>query len=344
MNEVIKTDLKIFVDNFIFIDKLLNKNFLITGATGLIGSTIIRCLEALNNQYNLNIGIIGIVRNIEKANSIFPNHKIKWYRKDLSLTIQLDIIEPIDYVFHCACPTSSKFYIENPVELIKTSVLGSICLLDYAVKNNIEGFVYLSSCEIYGSVFDDSVPLKEENTGFINPIDIRSGYPMAKLLIETLCHSYSKEYKLPVFIARLTQTLGAGVSLDDNRVFAQFARSAINEEDMVLHTSGDSAKPYCYTIDAVNALFYLLFRGSPGEAYNIANSNTYISIRDLAYFIVRNFAKTAKVQIQNKSNMGYAPLTKLRMSTDKIESLGWKPYYTLEKMFQHLIKYYSNPV
>ena len=343
INHVIKNDIRQFIDNFIFTDEVSNCTFLMTGATGLIGSTIIRCLLALNDCKNANLKIIGLVRSIEKAKSIINDSRIQWISCDLSNPVVLTLTD-VDYIFHCACPTSSKFYVENPVELIKTSVNGTMSVLDYAKNNNIKGMVYLSSCEVYGAVNDDSCELEEDYSGYINPIDVRSGYPVAKRLLETLCHSYYKEYSVPITIARLTQTFGAGVSLSDNRVFAQFVKSAIRDKDIVLHTKGHSSKPYCYTIDAINAMFYMMIKGKQGEAYNVANETSYISIIDLANYLAKEFSNGSRVVISEKSNMGYAPDTKLRMSTKKIQSLGWSPLYSMDQMFSSLAEYYKTQI
>lgn len=340
MNPIVNIDISTFVEHFPFSNELRNSTILITGATGLIGSTLVRCILGLNQQKNTNINVIGLVRSINKAKTLIEDDSVVWISYDLTNPIDLERIK-VDYIFHCACPTSSRFYVEYPVELIKTSVQGSISILDFAKQVRVKGLVYLSSCEVYGSILDDSKELTEDCSGYIDPTDVRSGYPMAKRLVETLCHSYSKEYNVPVTIARLTQTFGAGVSLDDNRVFAQFAKSVIFGKDIELHTAGESSKPYCYTLDAVIALFYLLLKGKHGEAYNIANEQTYISIKHLAKYIAKNFSKDLKVIFVEKNNMGYAPETKLRMSTKKLEALGWKPLFSLDDMLKKLIDYYK---
>lgn len=339
MNKIIESDVIRFVENFKFLSNIKCTKILVTGATGLIGASIIRCLLGLNEKLDANIQIIGLVRNLDKARELFPNATVKWINHDLSNPFELRETS-IDYIFHCACPTSSKFYIEQPVELIKISFQSTLSLLDYAIKNPIKGMVYLSSCEVYGQILSDIKELTEDQSGYINPIDVRSGYPMAKRLVECLCHSYCKEYNIPVYIARLTQTFGAGVSAADNRVFAQFAKSAINNSNIIMHTKGESAKPYCYTIDAINAFFYMLFFGKAGEAYNVANSSSYMSIYELAHYISNNFSEKSKVIIEEKTNMGYAPITKLKMSTKKIEELGWSSMYSTFEMFNNLINYY----
>ena len=152
-----------------------------------------------------------------------------------------------------------------------------------------------------------------------------------------MCFAFAKEYAVPAKSVRLTQTFGAGVSQEDNRVYAQFARSVVFGSDIVLHTKGESAKPYCYLTDAVSALLYVLLRGEKGEVYNVANESSYISIIDLAHFLQETFNPKIAVQIELNDQMGFAPVTKLNLSTDKLQSLGWRPKYDLRQMFGRLI-------
>ena len=154
-------------------------------------------------------------------------------------------------------------------------------------------------------------------------------------------YCFFDEYKVPVKIVRLTQTFGAGISSDENRVFAQFSKSVFEKKDLVLHTKGVSSKPYVYTTDAIMALFYIFLNGINGEAYNIANPNTYISIKDMAFLLKNNFARELSVIFDNKSNMGYAPETHLRLDVTKLTNLGWTPKYNLYTMFERLISSFT---
>ena len=196
--------------------------------------------------------------------------------------------------------------------------------------------VYVSSIEYYGQNSNDKI-ITEDFLGYLDMSSTRSAYPMGKRAAEYLCFSFAKEYGVPVKIARLTQTFGVGVSKEDNRVFAQFARSIINKDNIVMHTKGESAKPYCYTIDCVSALLFILMKGKIGEPYNVANQSTYISIRKLAEFLRDNFCPTVKVIVEEHPELGYAPVTKLHLSTDKLMRLGWKPQVNLKDMFKRLI-------
>ena len=337
-NQVLKKDIQQFVEHFELWEQLKGKTFLITGATGLIGSVMIKCLLELNIQRHLGIQILAAVRNVEKANRVLEPTS-----EDLEiLQIELNDINverirrKVDYVIHLASPTASRFFIEHPVETIRTSIEGTTSILEYAKQGNVNALVFASSLEVYGNNSGDQL-IEESYQGYLDPLKVRSSYNMGKRAAECLCHAYSEEYGLPVKIARLTQTTGAGIAKDDNRVIVQFARLVAEGKDIVLHTRGEAARPYCYTTDAVSALLYILLKGVSGEAYNVANEETYLSARDMADFLKERFNPAINVCIELKENMGYAPATKLRLSTNKLKSLGWKPMFNLHDIFERLV-------
>ena len=336
MNKIQHEDIQDFVSSFPLRELLHNRTILITGATGLIGSNLVHCLLALDCK----IKVVAPIRDLKKAVRIFSQNELENIR-----LIECDIVSynydalcDIDFIIHCAAPTASKYFIEHPVETFDVIYSGTKVLLNYARKRQIKGFVYLSSLEVYGEIYDDSKPVCEDSQGYLDIMAVRSSYPMAKRAAENLCCIYAAEYGVPVMVARLTQTTGAGIALDDNRVIAQFARLATYGNDIVLHTTGESARPYCYTTDAVSAILYILFKGQKGNVYNVANENTYISARDMAEFVRVNFNPSIKVRVELKNDMGYAPVTKLNLSTEKLKGLGWLPRYGLYEIFDRLIK------
>ena len=241
-----------------------------------------------------------------------------------------------DYIIHCASPTIGKYMTEHPVETFCLAYESTKAILDYGRKHQTKGVVYISSLESYGQVLND-VDVEESYQGFVDLFDLRSSYPMGKRAAEFLCIAYAKQYNVPIRVARLTQTFGAGVSKEDNRVFAQFARCVIEGKDIVLHTKGESAKPYLYTTDCVEAILYILLHGKDGDVYNVSNDNTFISIIDLANFLCEHFNSNISVHVMQQQNMGYAPVTRLKLSSSKLQSLGWQPHYNLEMMFKRLI-------
>lgn len=339
MNKTVEEDINAFVNSFKLAKDIDGESILITGATGLIGSTLIHCLLAMNK----NINITAPVRNAKKACIMFDKDELSRIRIiECNLTdIDYSQFHDIDYIVHCAAPTSSKYFIEHPVETFDIIYRGSAHLLEYAKNNPVKSFVFLSSLEVYGIVDDDSRAITEEIQGYLDPMAVRSSYPMAKRATENLCCLYANEYGVPVKIARLTQTTGAGIDKDDNRVIAQFARLASQGQDIVLHTTGESARPYCYITDAISAILYILLKGESGEVYNVANDETYISAYGMAEYLRNNFSPSINIRIELNDNMGYAPVTKHKLSTTKLQSLGWLPNYGLKEIFTRLIEYFS---
>lgn len=335
MNSIDRQEIQYCAQSLELADQFKGTSFLITGATGLIGSSLIHLLLAIDK----GVRIIAPVRNAEKALSMFDetelNH-ISFIECDL-LKYDYGQLGKVDYIIHCAAPTSSKFFVEHPVDTAEIIIDGTKVLLNYAAKHKVKGFVYLSSLEIYGSILDDTKEVTEDVQGYLDPMSVRSSYPMAKRAAENLCCLYVKQYDVPVKVARLTQTTGAGLSKDDNRVIAQFARLAAKGQDIVLHTTGEAARPYCYTTDAITAILYILIKGEAGEAYNVANEDTYISAKGMAEFLRDNFNPSISVRVELNDNMGYAPVTKLKLSSQRLRKLGWCPKMGLKDIFRSLI-------
>ena len=146
------------------------------------------------------------------------------------------------------------------------------------------------------------------------------------------------EYGVDVTIARLTQTFGPGVVRGDTRVFAQFAEAVLEKRDIVLHTEGRTARCYCYIDDAVSAILTLAEKGASGEAYNVANPETYCTIREMAEMLAAAHPPTrVVVDLSGAAGRGYAPEFRMRLSTAKLEALGWRPHTALLESYERLI-------
>ena len=292
-----------------------NSRVLITGATGLIGSL---CVKAFLKSGDIHV--IGLARNSDKVKSMFPEDK------NLSFVYQ-DIISPLsdeiecDYIVHTANSTTSKYFMTNPVEVIESIYTGTKQVLNYALKHKVKGIVYLSSMEVFGEVHTEA-RLSEEQLGYLDIQNIRSCYSESKRLAELLCKSY------------------AGIPKSENRVFAQFARSSVMGRNIVLHTNGQSMGNYCYTTDVIKALILLLKEGKKGEAYTVVNEETTRTIKEVAQMVAENFSDgCSKVifDIPENNRYGYAPATKMKLSSKKLRELGWKPEFSLKEMFERMI-------
>lgn len=343
-NYIIQSDLEKAINcGCVKWNKLCGKSILVTGATGLIGSQLVMTLLNANAEKNLGLKVIAMVRNTEKADRIFKyadKSVLSYLVGDVNDRISTD--DKIDYIIHGASYTGSKDFVDFPVETIKTAITGTENILTLARQKQISGMVYLSSLEIYG-VVDFSVPKVYENmSGSINCMSVRSSYSEGKRMVECLCASYASEYKLPVKVARLCQTFGAGVSYSDNRVFAQFARSVIENKDIVLKTDGSTERNYCYIRDAITGILTILLEGNSGEAYNVANKDTLISIKDMAELTIALYPDCKSQLVfdiaEDITKLGYNPKVKMNLATDKLEALGWKAEVGLEVMFKNLIE------
>ena len=307
MDSILRSDIESFTLPGDLTERLCDSTIIVTGATGLIGSSFIRCIDAMH------IGVRWIlpVRDTEKAFRMLADAGADMSDGHIDV-VGADLKDffgsytrKADYIIHCASTTDGRFMTEHPVETFIFTIDVTHAILDYCRRCGVKSMVYVSSIEYYGRRFDDD-PVGEESEGMINRHSPRSSYPLGKRAAEYLCFSYAEEYGVPCRTARLTQTFGAGISHSDNRVFAQFARSVLAGSDIVLHTQGKSAKPYCYTTDCVSAIVYIMLKGNPGEAYNVATPGTYVSIRQLAELFRDHFNPSIEVITQYKDG-GYAP-------------------------------------
>ena len=315
-------------------------NVLITGGTGFLGGSIIKFLLACKKELSIYL----FCRDKHQAELLFDrDSRIFFVEGSLEGILENETLKKckIDYIIHCAAPTQSSYMIANPVETADAIVIGTRNILEFAQKNSVESMVYLSSMEVFGAVADTGVFRKENELGDIDLTMPRSCYSLGKRMAEHYCHLYCQQYGVPVKIARLAQVFGKGVRCEDNRVFMQFARSAINEKNIILKTDGLSMGNYCATEDAVNAIITILENGVNGEVYNVVNEQNTMTIREMAQLVASKIAgDKIKVEIiqEDNSKTGYAPKTGLRMSAEKLRALGWTPQKSLIEMYEDVIE------
>ena len=340
-NEVLKEDIsEILNDDNIPFGELKNSKILVTGATGLIGGILVRTLLIANERHKLNLRLIGCSRNKEKCKNLGTD--IEFICDDIrNSDVFSSVIGDVDYIFHCAAITKSSDMLLKPLSVITTEVDGTRNILELARGKNCKSFVYLSSMEVYGKT--DLKEVGESDLGFIDLTNPRSSYPESKRFCELLCASYSAEYSLPVKIARLARTFGAGTPNDKNdmRVANQFARKAIAGEDIELHTFGNSIANCCYTSDAIRGLLTVLLKGENGQAYNIANPKASATIKEMAE-IVANEVCNGEIKViinvpEDIQKCGYAPDIGYKLNIEKLIALGWNPKYGLSDMYKRMI-------
>lgn len=340
MNAVILEDIRTVLSNNKDFRLLSGKSVFITGATGLIGSFTIKLLIEASNTLPAPIRIFALARNPEKIIDVFG----KEYADKLTV-VTGDILAlpeikfPIDYFIHGASVTSSYEFIKHPVKTINTVVNGTQNVLALARKQKAKAFVFLSSMEVYGFL-QKSDSVHESEYGYIDLLDARSSYSESKRLAECLCAAYSNEFAFPVKIARLTQTFGPGMNYNDTRVAGQFARAVLEGKDIVLETDGSTARNSVYVADAVSAIISILLKGEPGQAYNVADKNSFYSIKETAIMVANKIDKgRIAVRCRNEINSMYAHNNSLSLNlcTKRVEDLGWRPLFSLEESYRRLI-------
>lgn len=341
---IIETDVEqILSSNLINWKRFYKKTILITGANGMLPAYLVYTFLELNKRSSeADIHILALVRNQEKA-----DHKFREYLGDKHLEFLVqDVSAPIEYtgkidfVFHAASQASPKFYGVDPVGTINANVQGTINTLQLAVKNNVEGYLYISSGEVYG-VTDTSKSITETDYGYVDINNVRSCYAEGKRMGEVLCVAYHTQFKISTQIVRVFHTYGPGLQLNDGRVFGDFAKSIVQNQDIVLHSDGSAIRPFCYISDATIAFCKIILDGD-NKPYNMANMECETSMLNLAHILVNLYPeKHLKViindQSQSETSKMKSPLSRLKADCTRLQSIGWHPQVGLIDGFRRTI-------
>lgn len=311
------------------------ERFLITGATGYIGSMLAKRILLSGHAVTV------IVREPSRLNDDILSGTEVVHADITDREAVFRITEKYDFIIHCAAPTKSVYMRSNPVEVIDTIVNGTEHILNLAERCSARSVVYLSSMEVYGQIScPEGKKITENEMGYLDVANVRSCYPIAKIMAENLCHSYHAEYGVPVKIARLAQVFGRGVRPDDSRVFAQFANAVRTGTDIVLHTAGTSMGNYCDIDEAVDAVLFLLQNGVDSEAYNVVNEGNTMRICEMAELVAQKIAGgriKVSYDIPKGNPFGYAADTGLKLSGEKLRKLGWEAKRGLEDMYRNML-------
>lgn len=336
-SDIYINDLKESINSVVNYQNLANKKILVTGSTGMIGSTIVDLLLQLNEEKKLNIEIYATSRSIDKLKQRFGiENNLFFIQYDATSKLESNI--SFDYIIHSAGYSSPDLYIKKPVEIMTSNILGINNLFEYSIKNNCKRLLYISSSEVYGK--KDSVnPFKEEDYGFIDILSLRSCYPSSKRTSETLCVSYSNEYNVDSVIVRPGHIYGPTSLKDDKKVSSLFAINAINGEDIILKSSGTQLRSYCYIVDCASAILTVLINGNNCEAYNISNKDSIVSIRDMAQAFAN--AGNCKIKFENPDDIekkSFNQMDNSSLDSKKLESLGWHALTTIEIGTKHTVE------
>jgi UDP-glucuronate decarboxylase len=259
---------------------------LVTGGAGFVGSHLARKL--IKNGYDVVVidnFYTGNKRNLEDLRD-YDNFEI--IRHDVTFPIYIEV----DAVMNLACPASPIHYQKHPVQTTKTSVLGAINMLGLAKRLNIP-ILQASTSEVYGD--PQVTPQSETYFGNVNPVGPRSCYDEGKRVAETLFFDYARQYNLDIKIARIFNTYGPCMQLNDGRVVSNFIIQSLLNENITIYGDGTQTRSFCYVSDLVDGLIKFLFidKKMPGPI-NLGNPVEH-TIMQLADKIIKLTNSNSKI-------------------------------------------------
>ncbi len=342
-NIIVQEDIENIREQKIDFEKFRNKNVLITGANGMIASYYMFVLMSLNDFKNMNIKIYALVRNVEKLErntNYSMRTDIVAIKQDVCEKINID--ENIDYIIHMASSADPKTITSNPVGIINANVLGTLNVLELAREKSAE-IIFTSTREVYGKV-EGKEEIKENDIGLLDNVELRSCYPESKRMAENLIISYSYQYGIKYKIARIAHCYGPGMNIkEDGRIMSDLIGDVVQNKDIILKSKGDMKRAFCYILDGITALLIITLDENYNQIYNIANETEEITVRDLAYLMKDMYPNKkidVKFEIEENTNK-YVKFERVRLNTNKLEKLSWKPIIKLKEGIQNTVYFYE---
>jgi UDP-glucuronate decarboxylase len=302
---------------------------LVAGGAGFLGSNLCEELLKLGHKViAVDNFITGSEKNIDHLqqfeNFSFVNHDIIEYR-DFK----------VDGIFNLACPASPPLYQKDPVRTVKTNVIGSTNLLELARKTSSR-ILQASTSEIYG---DPKVsPQTEEYWGNVNPVGLRSCYDEGKRTAETLFMDFHRQYKTDIRIARIFNTYGPRMSINDGRVVSNFIVQSLTDTDLTIYGNGEQIRSFCYVSDLILGLIKLFFKVDCHYPINIGNPDP-ITMEDLAMEIIK--LTNSKSKISHMPLPSDDPINRIPDISKAIDQLNWKPSVNRSEGLKKTIEYFS---
>ena len=324
----LQTETKHLIDKYALEKDVKGKVFVISGASGLIGSYLLELI--------LEAG--GEIVAISRSGGVFEKTAaIKYIKGDVSDNAY-DGIQKADYIIHAASPANPKAFDEDPVGVIKANVSGTANALALAKRTGAK-LLFTSSSEVYGENIYDR-PLKEEDFGVVNSVAPRACYTESKRLAENLCVNHDKQFGTRSIIARIAFCYGGNFLASDNRVIPQFIKMALTDGKLVMKSSGSMRRSYVYVADVAVAIIKLLSSSFTGVV-NVCGKEV-VSIRQLAQTICDATGATLEVDPEFATNaQGTAPFSGGVLDCEKLLGFGYTPEFDIKKGIRSAIAIYK---
>lgn len=303
---------------------------LVTGASGLIGSCLIDMLLVANEK-GRHFDIYALGRNANKIRKRFTGHqdvsKLHIIVQDVRKPLPADV--QFDYIFHGASNADPRSYALFPAETMLINIEGAINVLNYCKEHPTTKALMMSTFEVYGNAGKDVY--QESDFGAIDQNKIRSCYPESKRSVEILTRCYVEEYGVKALIGRLSSIYGPTMAKNDSKAHAQFIRNGLKGENIVLKSKGDQRRTYCYVLDAVTGLIYIMARGVNGESYNVSNENAMVSISEVAQAVAEIAGTEVVFDLPDEvEKKGFSVPQNCILDNSKLKALGWEGEYGIK--------------
>ena len=310
----------------------MSMQILVTGGAGFLGSHLCEKLLMLGHKVVcVDNFYTGDADNVAHLRS---NPHFELLRHDVTFPLYIEV----DGIFNLACPASPIHYQRDPVQTFKTSVHGAINMLGLAKRTGAR-FLQASTSEIYGD--PEVSPQVESYWGNVNPIGIRSCYDEGKRGAETLTFDYHRQYNLDIRVARIFNTFGPRMAINDGRVVSNFIVQALKNEAITIYGDGSQTRSFCYVDDLIEGLLKLFFEENIYEPINIGNPLP-IPMTELAQEIVDLVGSKSK--IVNLPLPGDDPKQREPDITKAKEILGWEPKVARTEGLRRTIEYFSSKI
>lgn len=316
-------------------DRLEGKRLYLSGGSGMLGSLLIDAVMTRNESVPAarRCGIIASGRNRKAAEERFA----PWLGDPMFSFEEQDISRPlsggpraVDFWIHAASTTHPVAYATEPENTILANVLGTRNLLEQASRTAGSRFLLLSSVEIYGENRGDTERFQEDYCGYLNCNTLRAGYPEAKRVSEALCQAYMAEKGVDAVIIRLPRCYGPSMRMTDSKAIAQFIKKSVSREDIVLKSEGRQLYSYAHAADAVLGMLWVLLAGERGVAYNLADENSDIQLRDLAGIAADHAGTRVVFDLPDETERrGYSTASKALLDASRLRALGWRARYDI---------------
>ena len=286
---------------------------LVTGGAGFLGSHLSEKLLYQGHQVIcLDNFHTGSKKNIEH---LLLNDNFSLLEGDVRNQIDIQA----DGIFNLACPASPVHYQRSPIETLHTNIFGASNILDLAKKNGAR-VLQASTSEVYGD--PDVVPQPETYLGNVNPIGIRACYDEGKRAAETLFSDYRREFGTDIRIARIFNTYGPRLAIDDGRVISNFIVQALEGHDITIYGDGTQIRSFCYVDDLVDGLISLFFAKDLFLPMNLGNP-TPVNMLDLASEIIK--LTNSKSQLVYRELPSDDPVTRVPDIALAKRLIAWEP-------------------